>query len=169
MAHTKRLVFTFGTLYPDDMIEALLGSVPQNFYATLTGYSVYKGNFTQLPARQRDHFTAKGVDPRTFSYLFAKEDSTHHYTIDGRAYYVDVDQELILDHWEMYPDWYRKKSVQIVSEDHTEHDAYIYTLDIDGERLEEYTRVSNDPRQALANARATRKRVMEKFPTLFTS
>ncbi len=164
----KRLLFTFGTLYPDDIISALLGVVPTNFYATLTGYSIYKGTFEHLPSKVADFFLTRNIDKRTFSYLFAKQDTDHGFVIDGRAYEISLDQELILDHWERYPEWYRKQEVSIKSEDGSMHEAFIYTLDIDGERLSEYKRVMNDPDKVLANAMATRHRVMEKFPRIFS-
>jgi cytochrome oxidase Cu insertion factor (SCO1/SenC/PrrC family) len=100
--------------------------------------------------------------------LFAKQDTDHGFVIDGRAYEISLDQELILDHWERYPEWYRKQEVSIKSEDGSMHEAFIYTLDIDGERLSEYKRVMNDPEKVLANAKATRQRVMEKFPRIFS-
>lgn len=163
----KRIVFTFGTLYEDSIIEALLGTIPQNFYATVTGYSVYRGNFSQLPSKVKDYFRAKNVDQNTFSYLFVKGDPTNNFTLKGRAYMIDLDQELILDHWELYPDWYRKKKVVIKAEDGTEHEAFLYTLDIDGERLEEFERVVNVPEKVLASAKAVRQRVIGKFPEAF--
>jgi len=162
----KRLLFTFGTLYPDEIISALLGAVPPNFYAELAGYSIYKGTFEHLPSKVADFFLTRNIDKRSFSYLFAKHDTEHGFVIDGRAYEINLNQELILDHWERYPDWYRKQSVKLKSEDGSAHDAFIYTLDIDGERLSEYKRVMNDPEKVLANAKATRQRVMEKFPKL---
>jgi gamma-glutamylcyclotransferase (GGCT)/AIG2-like uncharacterized protein YtfP len=163
----KRILFTFGTLYPDDIISALLGAVPPNFYATLTGYSIYKGSFEHLPSKVADFFLTRNIDKDTFSYLFAKQDTEHGFVIDGRAYEISLDQELILDHWERYPDWYRKQSVNIKSEDGSMHEAFIYTLDIDGERLIEYKRVMNELEKVLANAKATRQRVKDKFPILF--
>ncbi len=164
----NRPLFTFGTLYPDNIISALLGAVPPNFYAALTGYSIYKGTYAQLPPKVADFFLTRNIDKETFSYLFAKQDAERDFVIEGRAYDIDLNQELILDHWERYPDWYRKQSVKIKSEDGSVYDAFIYTLDIDGERLSEYNRVMNDPEKVLANAMATRQRVMEKFPRIFS-
>ncbi len=157
----QRLVFTFGTLYPDNIIEALLGKVPPNFYATLSGYSIYQAGFYQLPPKIMKIFQARNVDQSTFSYLFAKEDPDHNFVIDGRAYLVDLTEELILDNWELYPDWYHKKSVMIKATDGLEHEAFIYTLDIDGERLEKFKRVVNDPEKVLANAKAVREKAIK--------
>lgn len=94
-------------------IEALLGTIPENFYATLSDYSIYKAEFDQLSPKIRDFFVSRNVDQSTFTYLFAKHDPVHKFTIEGQAYSVDLDQELILDHWELYPDWYRKKAVNL--------------------------------------------------------
>ena len=99
--------------------------------------------------------------------MFAKQDTEHGFVIDGRAYEINLDQELILDHWELYPNWYRKQDVNIKSENRSMHDAFVYTLDIDGERLSKFKRIINDPEKVLANARNTRQRVVEKFPLLF--
>ncbi len=162
----KRLLFTFGTLYPDDIISALLGTVPPNFYARLTGYSIYKGTYADLPTKVSEFFSTRNIDKDTFSYLFAKQDAEHIFEIEGRAYEIDLNQELVLDHWERYPDWYRKQNVNIQSKDDSMHEAFIYTLDIDGERLIEYKRVMNDPEKVLANAKVTRQRVKDKFPKL---
>jgi len=163
----KRLVFTFGTLYQDNIIEALLGKIPENFYATLTGYSIYKAGFSDLPDKVKDFFKSQNADESTFSYLFVKEDPEHAFTIDGRAYAIDLEQELILDHWELYPDWYRKKRVLIKTKDGQEQEAFVYTLDIDGERLTEFRRVVNDPEKVLANAKVARQGVIDKFPKAF--
>lgn len=165
----KRTIFTFGTLYPDNIIEALLGTIPENFYASLSDYSIYKAGFDELSPKIKDFFISRNVDQSTFSYLFAKHDPANKFIIEGRAYSVDLDQELIIDHWELYPDWYRKKAVTITGNDGSEYDAFTYTLDIDGERLEQYQRVVNDPEKVLANAKATRARVLEKFPKAFNS
>ncbi len=163
----KRLVFTFGTLYEDAIIEALLGTIPQNFYAKLTGYSLYKGNFSQVPPKVKDFFDTTGVDQNSFSYLFIKEDPHHNFVLDGRAYFIDLEQELILDHWELYPDWNRKMVVTITAEDGTTHEAFVYTQDIEGERLEEFKRVVNNPEKVLTRAKAARKRAVDKFPEAF--
>jgi len=66
-----RLVFTFGTLYDDDIITVLLGEVPRNFYATLSGYAIYKGSFDQLPPKVRDYFAAKGYTVLFLHYFDA--------------------------------------------------------------------------------------------------
>jgi hypothetical protein len=164
----NRFLFTFGTLYPDEIISALLGTVPSNFYATLTGFSIYKGAYSQLPPKVADFFLTRNINKDTFSYLFTKMDKENSFVIDGRAYEINLDQELILDHWERYPDWYRKQSVSIKSESGSANEAFIYTLDIDGERLSEYKRVMNDPEKVLANAKATRQQVIDKFPMIFS-
>lgn len=160
----KRIVFTFGTLYDDNVIKKLLGDVPVNFYATLPGYTVYKGIFSQIPQKVQDRL--KHVNKDTFTFLFAKTDLKESY-IYGRAYEINLAQEIMLDHWEIYPDWYRKKSVTIRSHDECEHEAFIYTLDYDGEKLTEYNRVINDPAEVITNAQAARKRMVEKFPETF--
>lgn len=85
----KRLLFTFGTLYPDNIISALLGVVPTNFYTTLTGYSIYKGTFEQLPPKISDFFLTRNIDRETFSYLYAKQDTGRGFVIDGRAYEIN--------------------------------------------------------------------------------
>jgi hypothetical protein len=84
-----RLVFTFGTLYEDDIIQALLGSIPDNFYATLSSYAMYKGRFSELSQKMQDVFSATGYDNSSFSYLFVKPDANAS-TIKGRAYFVDL-------------------------------------------------------------------------------
>lgn len=163
----KRLLFTFGTLYPDDMIQALLNETPKNFYGTLEGYSMYSGNYSQLPDQLQKDFADKILDEDTFAYVFAKEDTNSDFIIEGRAYYIDSKQELILDHWERYPNWYRKQNVTIKDNNGKQHEAFIYTLDINGMKMTEYKRVMNDPEKALENARKMRKTVVSKFPDIF--
>ena len=165
----KRTVFTFGTLYEDNIIKALLGEIPTNFPAKLHDYSIYKAGFSPLPTKIKEFFLSRNYDPNTFSYLFVKYDPTHNFIIEGRAYSINLEQELILDHWELYPDWYRKKEVKIIDNDGKEHEAFVYTVDYDGERLEEFTRVVNDPEEVIINAKAARNRVLEKFPKAFTN
>ena len=158
----QRIVFTYGTLYIDDIIKALLGRVPVNFYATLSGYSIYKGNFSQLAPKIKKFFITKNPDETAFSYLFAKEDRKNNFIIKGRAYEINSEEERILDHWERYPDWYRKKTVVIKAIDGVKHEAFIYTLDIDGEKVEKFKRVVNNRAKVLARAKAVRARVLEK-------
>jgi len=162
-----RKLFTFGTLYPDEMIKALLGEIPENFYGTLKGFSVYRGNWTQLPENIRKTFEEMNVDQSTFSYAFAKKDYRAEKVIKGRIYSISLDQELVLDHWERYPDWYRKLDVVVKDELGNEHDAFIYTLDIKGELMEKVERVLNTPEKALANAKKLNQRVADKFPSVF--
>lgn len=164
----KRLVFTFGTLYEDEIIKALLGKIPQNFYATLHGYSIYQAGYSQLPNKVKEFFSTRNYDLNTFSYLYVKQDSEHNSAIEGRAYYIDLEQEMILDHWELYPDWYRKKAVSIKVKDGTEHEAFVYTVDYEGKKLNDFKRVVNNPEKVIVNAKETRKRVIEKFPKAFS-
>ena len=157
----KRLVFTFGTLYVDEIIKALFGVIPKHFYATLPGFGVYKGTYAQLPEpaqnKLKDH-----VDTNTFSFLFAKPDPSS--SVNGRVYEVDLEQEMILDYWEVYPDWYRKQAVKVRSEEGEEHKAIIYTVNYEGEKLEHFERVVNDLDGVIKNAKAARQRVIDKFP-----
>ena len=47
------------------------------------------------------------------------------------------------------------------------HEAFIYTLDIDGMKITEYKRVMNDPEKALENAKKMKEVVISKFPDVF--
>jgi gamma-glutamylcyclotransferase (GGCT)/AIG2-like uncharacterized protein YtfP len=160
----KRLVFTFGTLYVDDIIQALFGMIPKNFYANLKGYGVYKGRYAQMPEAARNKL--RHLDPDTFSFLFAKPEESR--SVEGRVYEVNLAQEMILDHWEVYPDWYRKRAVTVLAKDGQEHEAIIYTVDYEGEKLEHFDRVVNDLPGVIRNAKAARQRVIDKFPEAFT-
>jgi hypothetical protein len=162
-----RLVFTFGTLYPDEIIKALLGVVPPNFYASLMNYSVFKAGMKQLPEKVRTEFEQKGDRPTSFTYLFAKHDPVNKFELTGRVYNTNLQQELILDAWERYPDWYRKEEVVVRDEQGKEHNAYIYTLDIEGERQKSFNRVVNDPERVLEAAKRMRQNVMDRFPAIF--
>lgn len=145
------------------MITALLGEIPENFYGTLSGYSMYSGNYSQLPEQLQKDFADKIIDKESFAYAFAKQDSASDFIIEGRAYYIDLNQELILDHWERYPNWYRKQEVLIKDKQNNTHKAFIYTLDINGTKMTEYKRVMNDPEKALKNAKQMREVVLKKF------
>jgi len=165
----NRLVFTFGTLFDDEIVMALLGKIPTNFYATLPGYAVYEGSFDQLPSKVRDYFSAKGYDQQTFSYLFVKPDQSSGSMVVGRTYAVSREQELIIDHWEHVPEWYRKQTVTIQPNDGTPREAFVYTLDYKGKKLTEFHRVVNDPVRVIEAAKVTRAMVMEKFPEVFST
>jgi hypothetical protein len=160
------LVFTFGTLYDDDIIKALLGSIPKNFYAVLHGYAVYRGVFSQLPQIVKDRIGSR-VDPETFSFLFVKA-APKTSVVNGRVYEINLGQELILDNWEIYPDWYRKQAVTVRADNGSEHQAFIYTVNYDGEEVRNFSRVVNEPIAVIENAKAARQRTMEKFPEAFT-
>ena len=57
--------------------------------------------------------------------------------------------ELILDHWELYPDWYRKQAVTIRTHDGSEQEAFIYTVDYGGQKQDEIRRVITDKAKLL--------------------
>jgi hypothetical protein len=158
-----RVVFTFGTLYEDDVITALLGRIPSNFYATLPDHSIYKAGFGQLPSKVKEFILSKGYDPQTFSFLFLKPDKSPAFPITGRAYYLTPEDELVLDRWEGYPDWYDKVPMTIHDDRGGSHQAFAYTRDFDGERLETYTRVVNNREKVLTNARVAREEVLAKI------
>lgn len=162
----NRIVFTFGTLYPDNMIEALLGRIPDNFYTKLHGHSIYKAGFQELPEKVKEFFVERNVNKETFSCLFAKSDPQNTSIIEGRTYTISLTDELILNHWEQYPNWYRKT---IQNDQDESFEALIYTLDIDGEQLTEFKRVMNNPEKALQNAKIVRERVLSKFLKLLKS
>ena len=154
-------IFTFGTLVDDEVIASLLGVVPRNFYATLDGQAVYRGTFEQLPTLVRQRLTH--VDPNTFKFLFVKPKAASS-QVAGRLYQVTPAQEKILDQWELFPDWYRKRTVTVTTADGASHEAFLYTLDCDGEELTDFTRVPNDREFTLDRARRTRARVLRKLP-----
>jgi gamma-glutamylcyclotransferase (GGCT)/AIG2-like uncharacterized protein YtfP len=165
IAIVKRIVFVFGTLYVDDVIEALLGSIPIYFHASLAGFGIYKGEFNQVPEAAQNKLRDR-VDVDSFSFLFAKPIESQ--TIDGRVYEVNLEQEMILDHWEVYPDWYRKRAVSVQYDDGESHEAFIYTIDSEGILLEHFERVVNDLEGVIKNAKDARQRVIEKFPEAFS-
>jgi gamma-glutamylcyclotransferase (GGCT)/AIG2-like uncharacterized protein YtfP len=158
-----RLVFAFGTLYDDEIIKSLLGVIPRNFYTSLPGYALYRGTYAQIPAAVRSRLSH--LNEETFSYLYIRP--TPQNRVTGRVYEIDLAQELILDHWELYPDWYRKQPVKVQAGT-GELEAFVYTLDHDGERVMEVTRVLNDPTEVTGHARAARARVQNKFPQAFS-
>jgi hypothetical protein len=158
-----RIVFTFGTLYDDDVIAALLGRVPSNFYATLSDHSIYKAGFGQLPPKAKEFILSKGYNPRTFSFLFLKPDKSSAFPIEGRAYYLNQEDELVLDRWEGYPDWYGKVPMMIQDNRGKAHQSFVYSGDFDGDRLDTYTRVVNNREKVLVNARVARQEVLAKI------
>lgn len=155
----QRLVFTFGTLYFDEVIAGLLGDVPRNFYASLPGYAIFRAGFAELPPKVKAHLAPR-VDQETFAYLFAKPDKASGAVVEGRAYYIGQEQERLLDHWEVFPDWYYKQPVTVKAAGGSEHEAFIYTLKIDGERVEKVNRMVNDFDTVVAAAKAARQRVL---------
>jgi hypothetical protein len=161
----SKIVFTYGTLFEDKIIKALFGKIPQNFYASLSGYTVYKGNSNQLPQIVKTYLISNNVDLNSYSYLFARQEPSGN--IEGRAYIIDSNQELILDSWESYPNWYSKKIVTIKAKNNSNHKAFIYTLDIDGEKIKKFKRCLNDLDAVLQRAKSTREEVIKKFPNLF--
>jgi len=158
-----RIVFTFGTLYEDDVIAALLGKVPANFYADLSDHSIYKAGFKQLPPKAKEFILSKGYDPQTFSFLYLKSDESAAFSIKGRAYYINQEDELVLDRWEGYPDWYSKVPMTVHDDHGRVYQAFVYSGDFDGERLETYVRVVNNREKVLINARAARQEVLAKI------
>jgi hypothetical protein len=163
----SRIVFTFGTLYEDRVIKALLGRIPDNFYATLPAYAVYKAGFAQLPAKAKEFILSKGYDTRSFSFLFLKPEYTSQSAVSGRAYHIKPSDELVLDRWENYPDWYEKQLVGILDNDGKRREAIIYSGNFEGKKMEEYQRVVNTPQQVVSNATRARAEVVAKYPEVF--
>jgi gamma-glutamylcyclotransferase (GGCT)/AIG2-like uncharacterized protein YtfP len=155
-----RIVFTFGTLYEDRVIEALLGRIPDNFYATLPAYAIYKAGFSQLPPKAKEFILTKDYDTQSFSFLFLKPENTSTSTVSGRTYRIKPSDELALDRWENYPDWYEKQPVEIQDSDGIQHEAIIYFGNFEGEKLQRY-------QQVVSNAAKARAEVVEKYPETF--
>jgi hypothetical protein len=93
-------------------------------------------------------FSARDYNERNFSFLFVKPEENAG-SIEGRAYSIDLGQELILDHWEWYSDWYPKQLVPIRSTDGESHEAFVYTVDYAGKKLQEFKRIVNDPQKVI--------------------
>lgn len=161
----KRIVFTFGTLFVPEIIEALLNHTPENFMAYLAGYSVYLGNEHILSNEIKQDFISKGRNLSNFKFLFAKKDITSSTAIEGKAYYIDLKDELILDWWERYPKWYRKENVTIQNKTGEKFSAFIYTLDKNGEKQVSFKRnPNNNTREAIEGAQKIRERIKQEFP-----
>jgi hypothetical protein len=95
----KRVVFTFGTLYEERIITALLGYLPEYSIAELQGYSVYLGTQAIMPDEVKQDFISKGRDLTAFKFLFAKKDEGSSYPIEGKAYTITTVDELMVDRW----------------------------------------------------------------------
>jgi hypothetical protein len=158
----NRIVFTFGTLHEDDVVEALLGRVPHNFYAILPDYAIYRAGFSQLSAKTKEFILSKGYDPQTFSFLYLKADDSPTALVKGRAYYLEPEDELVLDQWEGYPDWYDKLPVSIQDSSGRNCEAFVYSGNFAGEKLQTFTRVVNHRETVLANAKKARQEVLGK-------
>lgn len=148
----KKIVFTFGTLFDPQVIKALLGEEPENFLASLEGFSIYKGKEKHLPKKVKKYLAPK-YDLKNFSFLFVKPDNTENYCIQGKAYIINPKQEKILDIWEQYPNWYDKMNIIIKDSKGKEYNAYVYTVKHDGEELKNYKRIVNNFEEVIKNAR----------------
>lgn len=160
-----RTVFTFGTLCEEQIISALLGYTPEPIFATLTGYSVYLGTQAIMPKEIKQDFISKGRDLSNFKFLFAKKDENIETKIESKAYHITTADELFLDWWERYPKWYRKQDVHIQNNQGESMRAFIYTIDKNGEKLQNFVRnPNNNTEEAVENAQKLRERVKMEFP-----
>jgi len=160
-----KLVFTYGTLYEPQIMEALLGYIPQNFLATLSNFSVYCGDEHILSEEIKQDLRSKGRDLSSFKFLFAKKDIKNPSLIEGKAYSITPNDELILDWWERYPKLYRKESATIKDSDGKKYEAFIYTIDKDGEKLDHFSRdPNNDIDLTILNANKLRQKIKLEFP-----
>ncbi len=164
----SRIVFTFGTLYEDSVIKALLGRIPDNFYATLPAYAIYKAGFSQLPPKAKEFILSKGYDTQSFSFLFLKPEIISASAVSGRAYHIESADELVLDRWENYPNWYEKQLVTIQDSDGGWHEAIIYSGNFEGKKMQKYQRVVNTLEQVVSNATRARVEVIAKYPQAFS-
>jgi hypothetical protein len=159
-----RILFTFGTLYEPQIISAMLGHEPVNFLATLEDYAVFKGTKDDLSREIKTDIKQKR-DLDTFVFLFAKKvDRTLHSHISGKAYYVTVHEELIIDWWERYPKWYRKDDVEIQNNTGEKFQAIVYVTDGIGKLLDNFDRVQGDVVSYVQRAKELRSKVK----TIFT-
>jgi hypothetical protein len=159
----KKLVFTFGTLYEQKIISALLGAVPHNFLAKVEGYAVYQGKAADAPEEIRQELLKKwNLDE--FTFLYAKK--VVGTAIFGKAYEIDTDQELILDYYEKYPNWYRKEDIEIIDTKEHKHEGYMYAYDKGGKRVDSFERVQGDLNMYIKIGKEIQKKVLNTFPSI---
>jgi|SRR3990167_2346034 len=161
----KRLVFTFGTLYEPQIISALLGKEPPFFMAHVEGYQVFKGTGDLLPSEIYQDISSKH-DISTFSFLFAQKSTDPNASINGKVYEITTNQEIMLDWWERYPRWYRKEDITVTDQDNNTHEAFMYTIDKEGELLNNFERIQGDLKQYLAGAIKLKSKLRAEFPGL---
>ncbi len=152
----NRLAFTFGTLYEPQIVTALLGTEPTSFLATLHGYAVYKGTGNDLSDEMKADI-GKKRNLAHFIYLFAKKSESG--TIEGKVHELSPDQEKIFDKWERYPMWYSKEDVTVTDEQGNQHNAFVYVINQDGEKMATFERVQGNIETYVESA----KRVREKM------
>jgi len=161
----NKLVFTFGTLYEPKIIAALLGKIPSNFLASVKGYSIYKGTEKDAPEFIRKEL--KEIwDMKNFSFLFAKKSDNPEDFITGKVYEISTSQELVLDHYERYPYWYRKEDISVEDQNGKKYLAFMYSIDKGGEKVGRFKRVNGEENIYMESGRKIRKKVLKEFPSI---
>lgn len=155
-----KLIFVFGTLFDQRVIKKLLGKEPKSFLARLKNFSVYKGTKNHLSRELKDFFSQSGYDLNKFFFLFAKPDNSKGAVIEGKVYEVSPLEEKILDTWEHYPQWYDKIKGAAEDDKGKEHEVYVYTIDKEGEKLDNFERILNDIDDVIRNAKLIRQEVI---------
>lgn len=156
---SKRLIFTFGTLYEPKIINALLDSEPEYFLADLKGYAVFKGTAADLSEEMKTEIT-KRRDLSSFTFLFAKKVKDKNSVIHGKAYAITIEQEILLDAWERYPRWYQKEVVTVTDMQSSKHEATVYVINTGGVKLDTYERVQGNLQSYIESATLLRAKIL---------
>lgn len=147
----SKLFFTYGIFYLPEVIKALFDIVPPEFKAELHGYELYQGDKNDLTSEVYK-IIKKEFDINTYSFLFLKQIKSSKSIITGKAYQINKQQEQLLDSYELCPQFYQKHQVLITDKKNKQHQAFIYTQNITGEKYTKvYNRMLNNIDQIIQN------------------
>lgn len=104
----KIIYFGYGANVSAQMINALLGRVPESFPARLDGYGLFIQDWNDIPNPAKRELSVWDKGFRSYIAVPLKGSA-----IFGRAWFLAEMERAIIGEWELHNKWYKPISVKI--------------------------------------------------------
>ncbi len=68
-------------------------------------------------------------------------------------------QEQVFDKWERYPMWYSKEDVTVTDDQGKSHNAFVYVINQNGEKMATFERVQGNVETYIESAKRVREKI----------
>ena len=119
-------VFCAMTLGEEKYLKALLGKLPPNKPAVLSGYQIHEQAYQDMPGLVQK--IVSGTWGTEFKSYFLKKTDNPKDKIKGRIVELTDEQIKIIDDWEFEGIWYTKEKVQVKDKNGKMQEVLTYNL-----------------------------------------